>query len=766
MATGTSTGAPAHADVFATTESQDRPGDAFDIKLVWRVVRQNKWRALLYALVFGALAYAWAQRSTPIYEAQTKLVADLFSADVSASGSSYNSYAMMYLFFETQRNILTSRSILSKVVDRLDLVAKRRAKLALEKQEAEAAMKDRDTFDWRLWLPAFLTEEEQRDPTDMEIREGLISQLMATVKVVVPKESQVIEIGFESSDPQLAADIVNEIAEVYRVFGLASRQSTAQAQTEFLDEQLQELRNKVNAAERKLDDYQRQEGMIDTESRQQIVTAQLAGLSEQLVSAEAKRSEAEVRFREVERLRSRKSGYDSLVAVLQNDFVGSLRRKQAELAGKVSELSERYGEKHPKMKAARSELKEANRGLEVAIEKVVGSLEQEYLVAAQQERKVRGLISERKQEIQALSGKGFQQAKLERELANAREVYEQFLSRSAELGVTGDYDVSNIRVIDRATVPSKPIKPNKGRMIGVGIFLGLLFGFALGYIRELTDSTFRVMDQVEAKLRLPGLGIAPFLRAKGKSVPERMVEESPRSPFSEAINHIRTGVLFSSIDKPPQVILVTSSVAAEGKTTLACNLAQAFGQVGRTLLIEADLRKPRLANLFDLPGGCGVTDLAVEPDLAKDCIKRLGKTGETFLLPAGTQLANPLEFLSSDAFRRLIDALKHKFTYIVIDSAPVLPVSDSLVIGREADAVVLAIRADSTSERVAKESVKRLMSAHVRPAGAVLTLAHTRRMAAYGGRYYETAYNYGYAYGDGKKKAKPARLPDSPPDTA
>lgn len=740
--------APRHAEavspfLLSGSSSAESSDDTIDIGTYLRVLRQNKLRIFVYGLLFMLAATVLAFKMTPIYKSEVRLLAEPVESKVSNSNP-WVSTALVWLFYETQKQILESRNVALKVVDQLDLVgyAERRAE-----QERAEEVKIFD-LDWRLWLPEEWRGEPAKPLTMEQKRQDAADALSKQLTVTISKDSQIIVVAVEHDDAEMAAKIVDAVAATYRDFGLSSRLTKARAQTEFLNKQLKQLESKVQEAESALQAYQQREGLIDTESRQQIVTAQLAGLSQQLVQVEAKRNEAEIRYREVQRLQKSGAGYDSLAAVLQNQLITNLRSKQSELSQKVSELSERYGKKHPKMIAAKSELAEANRVLANAVKKVVGSLKQEFLVAAQQERKVRGMLSQQKGEIQGIQAKGFELSKLEREAENARQVYEQFLSRLGELDVEGEYDVSNVNIIDTAEVADKPVKPKKALMMVGGLLLGLLFGAFIAFVRDRMDTTFKVLEHAEDRLNMLGLGIVPLLRRKDiQTHPERVVETSPHSPFAEAINHIRTGVLFSDTDSPPQVTLITSSTAGEGKTTFASNLAYSFSQMGKTLLIEVDLRKPRVAGFYDIKTDGGVTDVAVNPDRAQELIVRIDPNKDLYVLPAGTSLPNPLEFLSSVAFERLLEALRKKFDYIILDAPPVLPVSDAVVLSRLTDGVVVAIRADATTGKMAKEAIKRIRAAHVQPLGVVLTQASAKQMAEYGGHYY-TDHSY-YGYGDG-----------------
>jgi len=735
---------------------QDTDRDGVDLGNYIRIIKQNKLRIFLYGLLFGALGMLIGVKSTPIYESQVRLLAEPVESKVSNS-SPWVSTALVWLFYETQKQVIESRNIALKVVEQLNLVDYEEQKTA-ESRENEVKFFN---LDWRLWLPEQWRGNKPVPLSDQQKTQAAANALSAALSVEISKESQIIVVSVEHEDAEMAAKMADTVAATYRDFGLSARLTKARAQTQFLNKQLKELEIKVSDAEAILHDYQQREGLIDSESRQQIVTAQLAGLSTQLVQVEAKRNEAEIRYREVQRLQKSKAGYGSIASVIQNPLITNLRGKESELSQRVSELSERYGVKHPKLIAAKSELAEASRILKRAVSKVVGSLKQEYLVAAQQERKIRSMLSKREGDIQGLQSKSFELSKLERDAQNARQVYEQFLGRLSELDVESDYDVSNVNIIDMAEVADQPIKPRKARLLLGGLFLGLMFGVFMAFVRDRMDTTFKVLEHAEQTLGMLGLGIVPFLRRKDiQKHPERVVETNPHSPFAEAINHIRTGILFSNIDHPPKVVMITSSTASEGKTTFASNLALSFSQMGRTLLLEVDLRKPRVAGFYEIEQEGGVTDVAMNPDRAQELITRVDPNKDLYVLPAGSMLPNPLEFLSSEAFSRLLEALRKKFDYVILDAPPVLPVSDAIVLSRLIDGVVVAIRADATNGKMAKEAVKRIRAAHIQPLGVVLTQASAKRMAEYGGHYYtdQSYYGqdqaYGYGYGNSANSAE------------
>jgi len=731
--------------------------DDFSLVDYWRTVRRQKWGILgitFSCLIIGVLV---ALKSVPIYQASVTIHASPIQPKVT-TGNQYVSTSLVWLFYETQYEIIKSRAVAARVVDELGLEAHEEARRArLKAEAAEGKELFGVSLDWRdliprelSWLPKEWQEEKKSvEPTAGQLREVLISRLVRGLVAKGGEKSEIINIKYQSPEPELATEIANAVADAYVAFGLNSRLTSARKTTSWLNDQINELKKKMEESEAALEAYQKDTGMVNTGSRQQLISTKLASLTAEQIRAQTAKSEAEIRYNQVRKIKKEGGGYDSLVSVLNSSLVLNLNSKQSEMKRRVSEYSERYGEKHPKMIAAKSDLQQADKALKSAINKVVDSIRKEYEVASSQERKINAMISKQKREIGDVRGKGFALAKLEREVENNRQLYETFLGRFKEEDVAGDYDISNVRIIDRAIVPMAPIKPNKPRIIMISVVIGLILGIAFALLRERLDNTFKTLESLENQLGLPVLGMAPLLKKlkRGESA-ERYVSVAPRSPFTESINHIRTGVLFSNIDKPPKVLLVTSATAGEGKTTLSTNLALAFSNLGRTLLIECDLRKPRFGGIFPSEHKHGLTNLVSGQESLKDCVHQDRENTELHVIGAGTMPPNPLEFLSSETFAKALEVLRDRYEHIVIDAPPVLPVSDAIIVSRMVDGAILAVKSESTTQQMAADALRRLRAAHIQPLGTVLTQADAARMAHYGSHYYHYDSGY-YGYGEG-----------------
>lgn len=734
-------------------------GDRGSLALLdyWRIIRRYRWSILAIALMAAVIGTLNALSAPSLYRAEARLLVKFNEPSIS-NLQQFEPTPMHWLFFETQSDIIKSRAVAERVVENLSLD---RSFAAVENASASAETED-DSPGGRLralvaelksWLPEELRVPEPPPLDEKGRHTALVDGVLGGVTVTGGKESEVLDVSYVSGDPRMAALLANAFAEAYIEFGLESRSSNVQQATSWLGRRIEELRQKVVASENALREFQAREDLVDTANREKIIGANLSTLTAELIRAEARHNEARTHYRQVKSYLDKGSNYEAVAAAVDNAIVFEAHRDKVMLERRVSELSERYGEKHPKMIGARADLHEADRRLEREVNKAVDGMRKELELAAAQEQQVRSMIARQQDEMRTVSGKAFELRQLEREVDANRSLYETFLARFKEADVADEYDVPNARIIDRATVPSAPFKPNRQRMILIATMIGVGIGVLLALLRDHLDNTFKTKEDVEEQLNLPVIGMIPKVNAgaPGKVV-ERFVLTDPRSPFAEAVNDVRTAILFSHIDTPAKVVLVTSAVPDEGKTTLASNLALAFCRRGRTLLLDGDLRKARLQEVTDQGGRVGLTNMLSGECSAKEAIVADPQAENLFLLMPGTLPPNPLEVISSRRFSESLAWLRENFDYVIVDGTPLLPVSDSIVLSRMVDATVLTIKSDSTSHDLAQEALKRLRSARIEPVGVAMQQVDVKKMRNYGRRY-AAAYHGYYGYHHKSRKA-------------
>ncbi len=643
------------------------------------VIKRYKWSILVLALLGAVVGGLKAVSEVPVYRATTTMVVEPDFSSLASAKKGAVVYATAWRFYETQYDLLRSRAVAARVVDKLGLVER-------------GTPKPRPAISFVSELKKMFGMESTSDsksahatttlgPEQLKrVRSGIAAMIQGSVNVRGGEKSQLVYVSFDSTDAKFAADVANALVDAYIDLELESRLDRAKLASSWLTERLTELREKLTQSEQQLQTFQSREGMVDLKSIEELTSKELGLLNQELVAAEAK----------------------------------------------YSELAKRYGPKHPRMIAALAELNATKRRLEDASKRVVNA-----------------------------RGKEFQLDKLERDVGASRELYGVFLSKFREADLSVDKQLSSARTVDKALPPRAPFKPDKTKILTMWALIGLSFGVFLAFLREHLDNTFSSTEKVEQKLNLPVLGVMPLLNIKdlrtkketaASSVSETMAPEryfihEKKSSFSEAVNHIRTGIMYSNVDNPPKSILITSSLQAEGKTTLATNLAMSMAQLGKTLLIDADFRKPKFAAGLSNSSGNGLVDYVAGTGSLNDCIVADDECPDLYVLESGVVPPNPLELLSSKRLARTLGELNDNFAHVVIDTAPILPVSDAIVLGHLVDAVLMVIQSGRTTQHIVRDAMRRLDGANITPLGIVLTqVSFQKNSYYYGGKYH---YYYG-----------------------
>lgn len=650
-----------------------------------RVGLRYKWSILALALIGLVVGGLKAATAVPVYQAQaTVAIGPDYSSAV--PGENLNLYfAASWRFYETQYEMIQSRAVAERVVDKLGLVNRKDVNKPVEERPDLIALAKHALGLGPAAKPKETNTElalEMQSPAQLaHRREALANMIRSGVSVSGNDQSQIARVKFDSPNPQFAAEVANAVVDAYIELGLEARLDRTKRTTAWLTERLGDLRKKVAESEDKLQEYQKKSGLVDSQSMEQISSDKLKFLNDEVI-----------------------------------------RTQKA-----VAELSERYGPKHPRMITANAELASARARLEEASKSIVQQTNEQ-----------------------------FELSKLERGVKANRQLYETFLSKFEQADLSTQYNLTNAQIVDKARMPTSPIRPDKNKFVFQWGMMGLFVGVLLALFREQLHNTFRTNEDIEQKLALPVLGVVPLLGKKEKRAdksrrrrhkaddegvfPERHFLQDSKSAFSEAINHVRTGITYSDVDNPPQTILITSSVQGEGKTTLASNLALSFASLGRTLLIDADLRKPRVEYITSASSEGGLVEYVAGIRSLQECVVQDPEFPSLYILKGGVVPPNPLELLSSQTLARTLMELRSKFSHIIIDTAPILPVSDAIVLGHLADALLLVVQAERTTTKMARDGLKRLENAGIRTMGVVLTQVQVRRSAYY----YDGKYQYYY----------------------
>jgi uncharacterized protein involved in exopolysaccharide biosynthesis len=603
-----------------------------DIRDYLRVLKIRRWTVIsVLALVVLSTAI-FSFTASPIYQATTRLIIEKENPNVvsiqeviavDASGTDY---------YQTQYKIMESRTVAREVIERLDLHHSQ--EFFPEPPDnfiANTVKAIKETLaSWGESMSALLKTDQ--DPTvlaQQNQNNELVSNFIKRIKVEPIRNSRLVDLSFQAKDPVLAAKIVRTLAEAYIDQNLETRLKAVQDAVKWLHKRIELERNKVEKAEQALLKYKEQHNIVtDFSSDTEKITAQkLAQLNAQVVESESRRVEAETRYKQAAAMEGTPDMLDSVPEVLDNELIRQIKSMEVDLYKRMSELSKKYGSKHPHMIAIRSELKTLQKRKQQEVNRVINSLRNEYKVALAKEKTLKAALAAQKQESLILNKKAITYSVLRREAESTRELYELLIKRFKETTLTEDMRTGNISIIDMAEIPKEPVKPRKRLNIFLSLIVGLLLGIGLAFFFEYLDNTVKDPDDIKRLLKIPFLGGSP----DNKDMPELLTLHAPKSPASEAYRGIRTNILFSSAGSGPQVILIASAAPQEGKTFTATNLAITMAQSGSNVIIlDCDLRRPKLHELFEVDQRRGVTHYLAQTNHTR--WKNSGRSCRIFML--------------------------------------------------------------------------------------------------------------------------------------
>ncbi len=727
-------------------------GETLDLVEYWRSITKRKWSILGLVFLVTLITTLIVYSMRPLYRSTAVVMIEQNKAKVVSIEEVYNAMGGGNReYYQTQVEIIKSRELARKVVEKLKLTT-----------HPDYDPRQASTDGLRAWLPTnWFSSNQPLD--DDQVLKGVISNFMGNLQVQPVRNSQLARLSFVAYDKELAAKVPNTLADVFIENDLESKVKMTQKASAWLGDQMGDLRKKLDASERALQEYRDRERIVDAKG------VALAGASKALeeatsglVSARTKRAEAEGLYNQVLAVKQGRAagGLESIPAVLRHPTVQGMKGGEAEAERRLADASKRYGPEHPKMLQANAELAAARDNTRRQVDNVVAGVAKEYEAARANEQAIASALGQSKAEIQGINRKEFQLGVLEREAQSNRQLYDMFLNRAKETNISTDLQSTVARVVDPAVVPGGAYAPKKSQIVSIAAAVALIIGMMLSLLLDRINNTVNTAGEVEARLGVPMLGYLQKIVTTGKKSmkAEMAFLTDGQSLFSESIRTIRTSILMSAVDVPKKVIVITSSVPEEGKTTVAFNLACAFAQVKRVLLIDGDLRRPKINRVI---GGDkdakGLTHLVSGVAAASECIVR-HEQGGFHILTAGFVPPNPLEILSSAKFQGIVEKLKEAFDIVLIDSSPVQLVSDAVVLSQLADTVLYVVKADSTPYPLARGGLKRLAMGNAPILGVILNHLDLERAEKYYGEYsgygrYRGTKGY-HAYGYGPKQKK------------
>ena len=739
--------------------------EQIDLRDYLRVILKRRWTIMTVFAIIVITVAIHTYTATPIYQATTRLVIEkenpnvVSIEEVMAVDSSGTDY------YQTQYKIIESRTVARAVIKSLHL-----------EDSEEFFPKPKDNFItnlkqsirktigyWKDSIKSLLKTDTDGTPESTEQYDqdsSLVSGFIGRIEVSPIRNSRLLDLSFEAKNPVLATKITNTLARAYIDQNLELKLKAVQDAVKWLHKRIEVERKKVEKAEQALLRYKEKYGIITdfTSDTEQVTAQKLAQLNAQVVNAESIRVEAETRYQQALSLEGSPDMLDSIPEVLSNELIRQIKTMEVELFKRMSELSKKYGKNHPQMVAMESELKTLEKRKFKEIKRVINSLNNQYRVALAKENSLKASFAKQRKESLDLNQKAIQYSVLNREVASARDMYDLLIKRFKETTLTEDMRTGNIRIIDRAEVPRVPVKPKKKLNLLLAIIVGLVAGIGLAFFFEYLDNTIKIPEDLKQHLNIAYLGPTPLIESKGKAqaegdrTPDLVCLNSPKSTASESYRGIRTNILFSSAGSAPQVILLTSPGPREGKTITTANLAITMAQSGsKVLVIDCDLRRPKIHHLFGVSRDRGMTNLLVGSDGIEKTVVHT-QIPNLDLIPSGPLPPNPSEMLGSERMADLVKELRKHYTRILIDSPPITAVTDSMILSKYVDGVVVIIRAGNTVRDVAKNSINQLQAVGAHILGGILNAVDIGKDKYYYYYYYQY---YHYYYGDdGEKKKK------------
>jgi len=729
-----------------------------------RVVLKRKWVLVTFAAVLIALAAVLSFTTTPLYRATATLLIDepgaslLNIQDVLNAGAYYRT-DYMGTYFNTQLRLLTSRSLAERVAKKINLGARPEFRGAGEPTPAYA--------DYAL-------------------------SILGGLSIAPIEETRLVYVSYISPHAALAAEVVNALVEEFVSFSVETRYEATKQTSEFLSEQVAFLREDLKRKEEDLQKYGQEKNILYLSGDESSVVNKFSEVNTALTTAQIERYAKESVYRELKNIR-----VDALPESVSNPIIQALKTTYSQVKSDYAEKGQIYRPDYPEMVQLKARLDATRTTLREEIRKAVDAAEADYRAALKKESSLQGLLDEQRGDVTRMNKNAIFYHTLRTEVENMRTLLGTLVARQNEIQVSsqlGGLRTSNIKVVDRALVPGGPFTPNVRRNLLTALLLGLFGGLGLIFLVEYLDNTVKGPEDVEKLVGLPSLGFIPFLSADGlkkKSDPygsyrsygtegDKPGEAVPDVWEIELINHlypkfsiaedyrtVRTSILFSHADSVPKTICFTSTLPQEGKTATSANLAVSFAQLeGKVLLVDADLRKPRLHKVFNLRNVNGLSSYLAGKNSFEEVVQ-MTSIDNVWTIPSGPHPPNPAELLNSRRMKELLALAKDKFNIVLLDTPPVLAVIDPVIVSSLVDSTVFVVRAGKTTRRPLVRAIEEIRKSKADIIGVVFNEVKIDRQGRGTSFYHYYQYEYQYEYesaeagGPAEKKPVSAKEPGS-----
>ncbi|HET6520453.1 MAG TPA: polysaccharide biosynthesis tyrosine autokinase [Geminicoccaceae bacterium] len=736
--------------------------EELNLRELWRALTRRKWVLALTVLLITGGTYLYVSQLTPRYMAEALVRIQTRDAQVVNIQGVVEELVADAATMESEIESLRSRAFARRLVEDLKLDQDPEFNVALRPEEPSLVGYINPLRylpeEWGSAVAGLLEREPTAVPFDEEaLAEALAPELNSvnnatgTVTSRLQADqigrSHVISLKFESEDPAKAARIANAAAEAYLVDQIEEKFRAAERATGWLRERIAELRAELSETEGKIVRYRQENRLVNTDERSNPVTLQLTQLNTQLALAQAQRAESEARASQVRSLFNSEGGIDAAAKVLTSPLMVALREEEADLQRRMSELATTFGERHPTMVGLRADAESVREKMQDEVRRILTDLENEVVVARARERELQNSLGGLEGQSATLDMAEVELNNLNREAQANRELLGTFITRFREIVEQQGLQKPDAQIVSAADAPRFPSYPRKVAFLAVAFGASMLLGVLLVFVIERWDSGFgfRSAEEIQSVAGLRSLALVPDLaRREAQGIPaEEYVLQRPSSAFAEALQRVRTNLFLANGNRPPRSVLITSSIPLEGKTTIAASLARQSARSGmKVLLIDADLRRPRLHEIIGVANQNGLSEVLTGLVSRAEAIRRDERSSGLDFMPAGAGATSPPDLFRSQVTRRLIEELEAVYDLVIIDSPPVAAVSDSFTLSGLIAKTIYIVRWERTPRNVALSGLAQLAEAGADIAGVVLSRVNVRKHARYG--YADSGYYSGY----------------------
>jgi exopolysaccharide transport family protein len=716
------------------------PQARIEVREVLRMFNRRKWHLVGVTALVCALTALFLLQLVPEYRSSALVMLDTRKAKVTNTTDVLSTGLVDIPAIQTEIEVIRSASLLGRVVDKLHLDADPEFGASRPTVIGSLIQQGKD------FVARYIPFQKAPGVPGADIDAAklrAITTLTRNLVTIVRGRSYVISISVDSSDPRKAKRIVDTITDFYIVDQLQAKLDANKHATDFFNDRLEELKRNVEAAERAVATFREKSGLTVAKDAT-IASQSLSELNSQLVQARAQRADRESRLIALQQAARNPATLGGVTEVLGNTLISSLRSQEAEVARRVGDLSQRYGDSHPRILQARAEQGQIQARIAQEVAKIIASVQGDAEASRAKEAELQAQVDILERKAGGLGQNEVELHQLEREAQSSRAVYEDFLKRFKELREQQDIQQPDARILAAASLPTSPSFPRYGLTMSGALVLGLVLGAVVILLLERLDGGFRTGEQIERLTGRPLVGMIPALNRStlGKLMPARFAIEKMTSAYAEALRSAYTAMTLGTLDRPPRVVMVTSSLPAEGKSTFACSLAGLVARANgdkKILVMDCDLRRSSVAGTLNVQRTGGTIDeyLAGTKSL-EEVIGRDEQSGVYYVL-ARSNTPNSAEILDSNAMKSFISALSNQFDLIFLDTPPLMAVADALVTARLSDYILFLVRWERTPREIAINAL-RLFRDLPKNIGVVLVQVDVRRHSKYGYG------DYGYYY--------------------